>query len=151
MVQDQKYVTLWESNSLTTVCQSCLLTIAPHEVPFRGSISRSFKEVSKFISLFLLTTVQSAEAVDICRFHLCRVVRPNPQRVSLYDFKQSDGEAPALELWAMPTAPLHVLDMTLSNLVARLQSWNFGQYKIPLHCLSKLELKYLLGLHLWVK
>ena len=38
----------------------------------------------------------------IHRLHLCRGVRPHPQRVSWYDTKQSDGEVPAmLELWGM--------------------------------------------------
>ena len=44
-----------------------------------------------------------------CRIHwlhLCRGVRPPPQRVSWYDTKQSHGEVPAvLELWGMRSTP----------------------------------------------
>ena len=43
----------------------------------------------------------------IHRLHLCREVRPPPQRVSgMYDTKQSDRAVPAmLELWEMQSTP----------------------------------------------
>ena len=42
----------------------------------------------------------------IHRLHLCRGLRP-PPRVSWYDTKQSDSEAPLiLELWGMQSTPL---------------------------------------------
>ena len=45
----------------------------------------------------------------IHRLHLCRGVRPPPPLTS-------------------------VLDMTLNNLIARLQYWRFGECRLPLHC-----------------
>ena len=43
------------------------------------------------------------------RLHLSRGVRPPPRCVLIYDTKQSDGEAPAQELWGTWSTPLLLL------------------------------------------
>ena len=70
----------------------------------------------------------------------------------------AEQNTPTVSLQRGKTTPpsTSVLDMTLNQLMVRLQSWSSGAYRVLLHCLyfqvhSDLEWQYLLGSHLWVK
>ena len=55
-------------------------------------------------------TAQSAGAIEYINCKLCREVRyitpPPTQRVSWYDTKPSNSEAPILKFWGMKSTPL---------------------------------------------
>ena len=72
--------------------------------------SCSFKtKIAKFSQILTTNQKTPSPLGRGCRIHrilLCKEVRTPPQPVSLYDTKQSDGEAPVmLELWGVQSTP----------------------------------------------
>ena len=86
----------WESNSLTMVKS---LKLSKHNTTLLWCCC-----------IFLDTyRAHSGGGCKIYRLYLCWWVRPHLNECPWYDIKQSDGEAPALEIWGMwsiPSLPL---------------------------------------------
>ena len=128
-----------------------LLMVNNHSSTCRSSWRGSF--LITFLLSKLMSATQKHSLVGygcrIRRLHLCREVSTHSNECSEYDTKQSDGQAPVLELWRMwstPSLPLFsgplwpgVVALVCVLSMDQIELFNLLLYLKPFNCMQTNE------------